>query len=509
MSNVFQFKPFSRKQRKVLNWWTENSPVKDYDGIIADGSIRSGKSVSMSLSYVMWAMENYQYQSFGMAGKTISAFGRNVLRWLRLMLVSRGYTEEYKRGDNLLIVHKGAVENYFYVFGGKDESSQDLIQGITLAGMYFDEVALMPESFVNQATGRCSVDGAKLWFNCNPAGPSHWFKESWIDAHLEKNLLYLHFTMEDNLSLSEKVKARYRTMYSGVFYDRYIRGLWALAEGLIYQNYAEALKSPPSGEPDDYVLSIDYGTLNAFAGLLWAKYGDAWYVVREYYYSGREKGVQKTDQDYAEDMNAFIDPVRQWFAKRIVSGLEFGTLELTTIVDPSAASFIALLRKDYDCFKVRKGKNEVVDGIRQTAVAMNTGLIKIAPTAKNLIKELQGYVWDERSVVEAPLKENDHACITGDSLMMTEHGNVPIRELVGKTGKVWSLNTKTGAPELKVYRDVRCTKKRVKIFKVTLNDGKTIRCTEDHPVLTERGYVLVKYLLKTDRIIEISLQNVV
>lgn len=408
MANVFQFKPFSRKQRKVLNWWTKDSPVKEYDGIIADGSIRSGKSISMSLSYVLWAMESFQFQNFGMAGKTISAFRRNVLVWLQLMLMSRGYTTEHKRADNMLIVRRKGVENYFYIFGGKDERSQDLIQGITLAGMYFDEVALMPESFVNQATGRCSVEGAKLWFNCNPASPNHWFKTDWVDLHNEKNLLYLHFTMDDNLSLSEKVKSRYRSLYSGVFYDRYIRGLWALAEGLIYQNYAEAIKQPPERIPDDYALSIDYGTLNAFAVLLWAKYGDIWYAVDEYYYSGRDNGVQKTDQDYAEDLNRFIQPVKDWHQKKQENGYRY-PLQITTIIDPSAASFITLLQRN-EVYAVEKAKNDVVDGIRETAVAMKTGLIKIAPTLDNLIMEMQGYVWDSKAKVEQPLKVNDHAC---------------------------------------------------------------------------------------------------
>ena len=123
------------------------------------------------------------------------------------MLRSRGYTVADHRADNLVIITKGDVTNYFYIFGGKDERSQDLIQGITLAGVFFDEVALMPESFVNQATGRCSVDGSKYWFNCNPDGPYHWFKTEWIDKREEKHLLYLHFTMDDNLSLfGEKLR---------------------------------------------------------------------------------------------------------------------------------------------------------------------------------------------------------------------------------------------------------------------------------------------------------------
>ena len=255
--NGFAFKPFSKKQKQVLTWWCKESPVKDKDGIIADGAIRSGKTLCMSLSYVLWAMSTFNMQNLGMAGKTIGSFRRNVLFWLKLMLKSRGYKVVDHRSDNMVEISKGDVVNFFYIFGGKDERSQDLIQGITLAGMFFDEVALMPESFVNQATGRCSVDGSKFWFNCNPDSPSHWFKENWIDKSTGylgkkkveeirqkaaeenkpdglKEIIYLHFTMDDNLSLSEKVKTRYRAMYSGVFYDRFIRGLWVIAEGLVY-----------------------------------------------------------------------------------------------------------------------------------------------------------------------------------------------------------------------------------------------------------------------------------
>lgn len=162
---IFKFKPFSNKQLKVLTWWLPESPVSDKDGIIADGAIRSGKTLSMSLSFVMWAMCVFDQQNFGMCGKTIGSFRRNVLFWLKLMLRSRGYKVKDHRADNLVIVSKGEITNYFYIFGGKDESSQDLIQGITLAGVFFDEVALMPESFVSQATGRCSVDGSKFWLN--------------------------------------------------------------------------------------------------------------------------------------------------------------------------------------------------------------------------------------------------------------------------------------------------------------------------------------------------------
>ena len=208
IGQTFQFSPFSKKQKQVLTWWCKESPVHSKDGIIADGAIRSGKTISMSLSFVMWAMNSFSGNNFAMCGKTIGSFRRNVLFWLKLMLRSRGYSVTDHRADNLLTIRKDGKENYFYIFGGKDERSQDLIQGITLAGVFFDEVALMPESFVNQATGRCSVKGSKFWFNCNPDGPYHWFKVNWIDKCAEKNILYLHFTMDDNLSLDEEIKGQ-------------------------------------------------------------------------------------------------------------------------------------------------------------------------------------------------------------------------------------------------------------------------------------------------------------
>ena len=397
---VFHFKPFSQKQRKVLNWWCPDSPVKDYDGIIADGAIRSGKTISMSLSFALWAMSSFNGQNFGMCGKTIGSFRRNVLFWLKQMLTSRGYRVIDHRADNLVVVSKGDTENYFYIFGGKDERSQDLIQGITLAGVFFDEVALMPESFVNQATGRCSVDGSKFWFNCNPDGPYHWFKVNWIDRRKEKRLLYLHFTMDDNLSLSEKVKERYRNMYTGVFFKRYILGLWCMAEGIIYDMF----------DPDRHVkpikaffrklvdgnryVSIDYGTQNATAMLLWNKGIDGiWYCIREYYYSGRDKGKQKTDSEYADDLGKWLE----------------GTEIRALIVDPSAASFIAELRKRG--YKVLPARNDVLDGIRLVGTKLNRDCIIFAESCVNTIKEFGSYVWDQKAAErgeDKPVKEHDH-----------------------------------------------------------------------------------------------------
>ena len=385
----------------MLNWWCSTSPVKDAEGIIADGAIRSGKTVSMSLSFVMWAMSSFNGQNFAMCGKTIGSFRRNVLFWLKLMLKSRGYHVEDHRADNLVVITLGETENFFYIFGGKDERSQDLIQGLTLAGVFFDEVALMPESFVNQATGRCSVDGSKYWFNCNPDGPYHWFKTEWIDKRKDKHLLYLHFTMDDNLSLSEQIKARYRSMYTGVFYKRYIEGLWCMAEGIIYDMFDEhrhVLKIKEFFQlliDGNRYISIDYGTQNATAFLLWNKGVDGvWYCIREYYYSGRDEGKQKTDAEYADDLEEWLD----------------GTKVKALIVDPAAASFIAELRKRG--YKVLKAKNDVEDGIRMVGTMLNQDKIKFSSACVNTQKEFASYVWDEKAAQrgeDKPVKQKDHA----------------------------------------------------------------------------------------------------
>ena len=390
----FEFKPFSRKQKQVLTWWCPSSPVKDKDGIIADGAIRSGKTLCMSLSYVLWAMESFNQQNFGMAGKTIGSFRRNVLFWLKLMLKSRGYQVVDHRSDNLIVVSKEDTQNFFYIFGGKDERSQDLIQGITLAGMFFDEVALMPESFVNQATGRCSVTGSKFWFNCNPNSPRHWFKVNWIDKCDEKRIIYLHFTMDDNLSLSEQIKERYRSMYVGVFFKRYILGLWCVAEGLVYSMFDEEkhVSDEHMSGALEYIVSIDYGTVNPFSAGLWAFDGKNSQREAELYYNSREVGKRVDDEAYYKMLKELI-------GDRKVSCI---------IIDPSAASFIEVIKK-YGEYTVRKADNDVLDGIRVVTTMLNKGLLKIYKDCASCINEFGLYCWDEEKNNDTVIKENDHA----------------------------------------------------------------------------------------------------
>lgn len=239
ISNTFEWKPFSKKQMKVLSWWQEGSPYKDYDGIICDGAVRSGKTISMSPSFILWAMSNFNGQNFIIAGKSIGALRRNVTNTLKMQLGSLGLQFSESRTENVIKIWRGTTLNNFYLFGGRDESSQDLVQGLTSAGMLLDEVALMPQSFVMQAEARCSVEGAKLWYNCNPRDKNHWFKLEYVDKAEERRLLHLHFLMNDNLTLSAETRERYERMFSGVFYERNVLGLWVTAEGKIYTSFSD------------------------------------------------------------------------------------------------------------------------------------------------------------------------------------------------------------------------------------------------------------------------------
>ncbi|MDR2044499.1 MAG: PBSX family phage terminase large subunit [Clostridium sp.] len=408
----FVYKPFSYRQKQVLTWWSPNSPVKDKDGIISDGAIRSGKTLVFSLSFGLWAMTNFKEMNFLICGKTIGALRRNVvLDWSRQMS-AHGFKVKERRTDSLLIVSTDEYSNYFYMFGGYDEHSQDVVQGITAAGVLFDEVALMPRSFVDQAVGRCSVDGSKFWFNCNPDHPKHWFKVEWIDKLPEnrqaddapdkqyKNLVYAHFTMDDNPSLTQRVKERYRSMHTGVFYRRFVLGLWCAADGLIYDGFEEDVHTytelPKGVAENRRYIAVDYGTSNPMTFLELIDDGDVVWVDREYYYSSKEHGRQKTDSEYAEDFVMFAENV--------------DTLD-KVVLDPSAASFKTELRNRG--FRVKDADNDVRNGISKVSTMFALKKLMINRRCRYLINELLSYIWDEKAAengFERPVKQNDHAC---------------------------------------------------------------------------------------------------
>lgn len=378
--------PISKKQKQIMAF-----PFTKYDALICDGAIRSGKTAFMTLSFVDDAMRRYNNQRFGICGKTVDSTVKNIIMpYLGLTYSKEKYNIQWKRSDKIMVVSNGRKENVFEIFGGKDESSFALIQGRTLAGVLFDEVALQPRSFVEQALARCSVDGSKMWFNCNPASPQHWFYKEWICDTKKRNAIRLHFQLEDNPSLSQHIIDRYKSMYTGVFYNRYILGEWCVAEGLVYDFGEDNItdEAPSNGE---YYISVDYGTLNPFSAGLWCVLGDKAVRIKEYYYNGREKAKQRTDEEYCDD----IEELAKGYNIRQV------------IVDPSAASFITALRKRQ--FSVRKANNDVLDGIRRTAVYLRNGNIKIHRSCVDSIAEFGLYRWDDKAATDTPIKENDHA----------------------------------------------------------------------------------------------------
>lgn len=402
----------SEKQRKILAFKYTN-----YDALICDGAIRSGKTSIMMWAFVNWAMSNFNNQKFAICGKTVGSAIQNVIiPFLNMSLAKKTYKMKFSRSDNLLQIKTENVTNVFELFGGKDERSQDLIQGRTLAGILLDEVALMPQSFVNQAVARCSVAGSRYWFNCNPSTPKHWFYTDWVKKSEEKNALYLHFTMYDNPSLSEKMLKRYESLYSGVFYERYIRGKWVSAEGLVYDNFNENIHVIDGYDFNihaEYYVSSDYGIQNATVFLLWQKRDDGkWICFREWYYSGRDSRKQKTVTELVEGLESILPRTQDGETikpKRI-------------IVDPSASALIVELRKNK--YAVHKAVNDVSEGIADVSTLLGQEKIVFTSSCENTIKEFGLYAWDEKATnrgEDAPLKQDDHAMDAVRYFVKTKH----------------------------------------------------------------------------------------
>lgn len=381
---------FSEKQKQILTF-----PYSGYSSLICDGAVRAGKTCIMSLSFVLWAMGNFNGQNFGICGKTVVSAERNIIRPL---MGVRYLQQQFKIhfANHVLTISRGNKSNQFYIFGGKDESSYQLIQGITLAGVLLDEVALMPESFVNQALARCSVDGSKYWFNCNPEGPQHWFYQDWVLHPENHNALHLHFLLDDNPSLSEEKKQEYYSSYTGVFYDRYIRGLWVVAEGRVYPMFTDSPDSfirrgSLAGIDGQWFVSIDYGTLNPCSMGLWCVQDHKATRVKEWYHDGRKEG-QWTDEEYYEALEK----------------LTTGYYIRKVIVDPSAASFLECIRR-HRKFSVWAADNDVLDGIRVTSSLLHAGMLQFHESCKDIIREFGLYRWDEKQNSDTVIKENDHA----------------------------------------------------------------------------------------------------
>ena len=388
------------------------------------GAVRSGKS----FVDVAYTIPTRIRERAGKAGLTVimgvskGTIERNVLQPMREI-----YTSELVgtiNNENIAWVFGEQV----YCLGAEKMSQVAKILGSSIKYCYGDEIAKWNKDVFEVLKSRLDKEYSCFDGACNPESPNHWLKEfiddPELDAFIQKYRIF------DNPFLPKAYVENLCKEYAGtVYYDRYIEGEWALAEGLIYPMYKDAIvDSVPDGSPTDFCVSIDYGTMNAFASILWARYGNTWYGIREYYYSGRETGIQKTDQEYADDLEEWIADI--WAEKKehptysSLGGMSVGKIE--TIIDPSAASFIALLKKT-EWSKVRSADNNVMDGIRETAVALQTGRIKILRAAMpNWIKEAGGYVWDE---TEHPVKIDDHDMDSTRYFVKTKRISKPRREI--------------------------------------------------------------------------------
>lgn len=381
----------SPKQKQILAF----PYTKKYQALLCDGAVRSGKTSIMTVAFVDWAMREFNNTNFAICGKTVGSAIKNIIvPYMALGYAQKRYSIHFTRSDNKMIVRCGTVQNVFYIYGGKDESSYMLIQGITLAGVLLDEVALMTRSFVEQALARClSHKNRRYWFNCNPDNPNHWFYEEWILQPEKHKALHLHFLMADNPILDEETIQEAENTWSGVFYQRYVLGQWVKAEGLVYPMFNQEFHVVPT-EPrpySEYQVSMDYGTMNPTSMGLWGKADGIWYRIKEYYHSGRDTHQQKTDAEYYDELEKLLGDIKP---RRI-------------IIDPSAASFITLvLRKNK--YTVVHADNAVLDGIRYTATALSKGKVKINDCCKAAIKEFGLYSWDQKSNEDKPIKENDH-----------------------------------------------------------------------------------------------------
>ena len=383
------------KQLQILQF-----RFSDYSYLICDGAVRSGKTSLMMVGFVDDAMTRFNGRRFGICGKTVDSATKNIVQpYMAMQYAQKSYRIKWSRTDKTMTVSKGGITNVFEVFGGKDESSYALIQGRTLAGCLIDEVVLQPRSFVDQAMIRCSVTGAKVWFSCNPAAPSHWFYTDWIKKadKGEINAKHIHFVLRDNPGLSEETIQRYEKSFSGVFYQRYVLGEWVAAEGLVYPFFSAGqdtylFHGDASHVDGQFYVSIDYGTHNPCSMGLWVIHNGKALRIKESYFDSRAERVQRTDEEHYAEL------------ERLTKGYYIQAV----VVDPSAASFIETIRR-HGRDLVIPADNDVLNGIRCVASLMQAGLVTIHESCTASRREFGLYSWDDKAKEDRVVKENDHA----------------------------------------------------------------------------------------------------
>lgn len=453
--------------------------AKDKRINLLSGSVRSGKTYISLLKFGLWVASMPEDAEFLMVGKTGGSLNRNCF----------GYMYQFFGEDNFQVSHGMKGSRLFgrklWLAGAADARAENQIRGMTLAGAYCDEVTLYPENFWVMLLTRLSRPGAKVYATCNPDNPAHFIKEKYIDRADELDCAVWNFLLTDNTYLGAEYLDNITKEFTGVFYDRYILGKWVKAEGLVYPMFGKWSEADMVDRPySEYCISMDYGIQNPTAMLLWGLYDGVWYLFKEYYHSGRDTAEQKTDEQYYQELEKLA-----------------GDRQINAVyIDPSAASFITLVRQKRR-FRVIGANNSVIEGIQHTASALESGKIKICSCCKHTIKEFGLYSWDSEAEEDVVIKENDH-CLTGETEVHTLFGKRRIKDLVGKVGLAWSY--RKGRKVLRPFFGVRKTGCNQQIYKIVCENGKTIRCTGEHRILTDSGWKQAKYLSASDSIVDIS-----
>lgn len=402
--STIDWKPFSEKHKAYIRNALSNKMN------VAEGAIRSGKTIDHCIIAAMY-LEQCPDRIHLATGSTLGNAKLNigVCNGFGLENLFRGRCKWGKYKDNeALYVNTQTGQKVVIFTGASKADAYKRILGNSYGLWIATEINEHYDSddsrtsFIKVAFGRqvAAVWPLVLW-DLNPCNPSHAIYKNYIDLYKTSYVggyQYEHFTIRDNLAITPERMAEIESQYvpGSIWYRRDILGERCIAEGLIYPMFEDALGELPENAPvSEFCIAIDYGTMNAFAALLFAKSGAVWYGIREYYYSGRDEQRQKTDEDYAQDLDA-------WCADIDTGG------KISTIIDPSAASFIAVLRKRNERYKVIPGDNSVLDGIRDTANALENGHLKMSAKLRHWKEEAGGYVWDPKCVDDRPVKVADH-----------------------------------------------------------------------------------------------------
>lgn len=408
-----QIETFSKKQIEILKF-----AYSEEQNLICDGAVRSGKTITMIIAFALWAMSHFDMMNFAICGKTVSSAERNVLKPF-MQVEGLPFEISYKITARILTVRCGKKENYFYIFGGKDESSYSLIQGVTLAGVLFDEVALMPQSFVDQAIARTlSYENAKIWFNCNPESPNHWFYKNWI-TNTEKECKHLHFLMEDNPALSAEAISRAKKLYTGVFYERYILGRWVRAEGIIFKDFASNPKKYIVSKSElpslrDISMGADWGGNGSAHALTCSAVGSdgCIYVLK----SSKKQAQEVALEELSEWVYGFLESIEKNYgiknkdgSGKLLNVTECNCDHIDVIINSLNERGRYIFGKTY--------KPPLADRVFLYSILLAENKIKfVEGETDDLIDEMSNLIYNDKSTEAIPLDDGTMQIDTYDSL---------------------------------------------------------------------------------------------